>query len=71
MAKNVIVLHGASMNGHGKFRKKLSRPQFQKFMTEHPSAVVVMEACGNAHYRAREMTRLGHEVKLIALLDVD
>ncbi|NGO52101.1 IS110 family transposase [Allomesorhizobium camelthorni] len=37
---NVIVLHGVSMNGHLKFRKKLSRLQFQKFMTEHPSAVV-------------------------------
>src|SRR3546814_2262187 len=35
-------------------------------MAEQPPAVVVMEACGSAHYLAREMIRLGHEVKLIA-----
>jgi transposase len=54
------------MTGQPKFRKKLSRQSFPKFMAEQPPAVVVMEACGSAHYWAREMTRLGHEVKLIA-----
>lgn len=49
-----------------KFRKKLSRQSFLKFMAELPPAAVVMEACGSAHYWAREMIRLGHEVKLIA-----
>jgi len=54
------------MTGQVKFRKKLSRPQFHKFMTEHPPCVVVLESCGGAHYWAREVIRLGHEVKLIA-----
>lgn len=53
------------MVGELKFRKKLTRPQFEKFMTEHDPAVVVMEACGGAHYWARVMSELGHEVKLI------
>ena len=66
LAKNVFQLHAASMTGQPKFRKKLSRQGFGKFMAEQPPAVVVMEACGSAHYWAREMTRLGHEVKLIA-----
>jgi transposase len=66
LAKSVFQLHGASMAGHVKFRKKLSRLQFRKFMTDHPPALVVMEACGSAHYWARELTHLGHEVKLIA-----
>src|SRR3546814_7956749 len=35
-------------------------------MAEQSPAVVVMEACGSAHYWARAMIRLGHEVKLIA-----
>ncbi len=35
-------------------------------MAEQPPAIVVMEACGSAHYWAREMKTLGHEVKLIA-----
>ena len=47
-------------------RKKLSRRGFPDFMASLPPAVVVMEACGGAHYWAREMVRFGHEVKLIA-----
>jgi transposase len=48
------------------FRKKLSRGQFFRFMSEQPPALVVMEACGSAHYWARELVKLGHAVKLIA-----
>lgn len=66
LAKNVFQVHGASLTGQVKFRKKLSRLQFRKFMAEQPAAVVVMEACGSAHYWAREMAKYGHEVKLIA-----
>jgi len=66
LAKNVFQLLGASMTGEVRFRKKLTRPQFLKFMTEHPAAVVVMEACGGASYWARELVKAGHEVKLIA-----
>ncbi len=53
------------MSGDVKFRKKLTRPQFLKFMAERAPVVVAMEACGSANYWAREMSRLGHEVKLI------
>jgi transposase len=66
LAKNVFQLHGASMTGQPQFCKKLSRQNFSRFMAEQAPAVVVMEACGSAHYWAREMIRLGHEVKLIA-----
>jgi transposase len=66
LAKTVFQLHAASMAGQPKFRKKLSRQSFSKFMAAQPPAVVVMEACSSAHYWAREMIRLGHEVKLIA-----
>lgn len=66
LAKSVFQLHGASMVGELKFRKKLTRPQFEKFMAEQDPAVVVMEACGGAHYWARVLFELGHKVKLIA-----
>jgi transposase len=66
LAKSVFQLHGASMMGELRFRKKLSRAQFRKFMGDHPPAIVVMEASGSAHCWAREMIGLGHEVKLIA-----
>jgi transposase len=65
-AKNVFQRHGASMTGDGKYRKKLSRGQFLRFMSEQSPALVVMEACGSAHYWARELVKLGHAVKLIA-----
>lgn len=66
LAKNVFQLHAASMAGHLKFRKKLTRAQFPKFMAEQLPSVVVMEACASASYWARELAKLGHEVKLIA-----
>lgn len=66
LAKTAFQLHGASMTGQVKFRKKLTRPQFRQFMTGQSPAVVVMEACGSASYWARELAKLGHEVKLIA-----
>ncbi len=66
LAKNVFQLHGASMTGQVLFRKKLTRAQFRKFMADQLPCVVVFEACGSASYWAREMTALGHEVKLVA-----
>lgn len=66
LAKNVFQVHGASMAGHLKFRKKLARSQFMQFIAKQAPAIVVMEACGSASYWAREVRKLGHEVKLIA-----
>ena len=66
LAKTVFQLHAASMTGQPKFRKKLSRQSFPKFMAEQPPAVVVMEACGSAHFWANKLQRLGHTVKLMA-----
>lgn len=66
LAKRVFQLHGASMSGQVKFRKKLSREQFRAFMAQHPACNVVFEACGSASYWAHEVQAMGHEVKLIA-----
>jgi len=66
LAKNVFQLHGASLTGEVKFRKKLSRLQFRKFMEDQPASIVVFEACGGAHFWTREMQQLGHQAKLIA-----
>lgn len=66
LAKRVFQLHGATMAGEVKFRKKLSREQFRAFMASQPACLVVFEACGSASYWAREMIELGHEVRLIA-----
>ena len=55
LAKRVFQIHGASTTGQVKFRKKLTREQFRRFMSEQPACIVVFEACGSASYWAREM----------------
>ena len=35
-------------------------------MAQLPRATVGMEACGGAHYWARQLRQQGHEVKLMA-----
>ena len=59
-------MHCATAKGEVVFRKKLSRKQFLEFMQSHPKCRVAMEACATAHYWARSLTVLGHEVRLIA-----
>ncbi|WBU63541.1 hypothetical protein PAE61_14445 [Paracoccus aerodenitrificans] len=59
LAKSVFQIHGASMTGHVKFRKKLTRAQFRNFVSEQPACLVVFEACSGANYWVREMAVLG------------
>lgn len=66
LAKRVFQIHGTTMAGEVKFRKKLAREQFRVFMAAQPACLVVFEACGSASYWAREMEALGHEVRLLA-----
>lgn len=66
LAKSVFQVHGASMSGEIRFQRKLSRQAFGTFMAKQPASIVAMEACGSAHYWARVLTGLGHEVRLIA-----
>jgi transposase len=65
-SKHIFVLHGVDEVEQPVLRKKLSRKQVLDFFAELPSTVVGMEACGAAHYWARELIKLGHEVKLMA-----
>ncbi|MFZ3584316.1 IS110 family transposase [Loktanella sp. DJP18] len=66
LAKTVFQVHGDLQTGEVQFRKKLTRKQFPAFMAQQKPAMVIFEACGSAHFWAREMEVLGHEVKLIA-----
>jgi transposase len=64
-AKNVFPAHGADASGLGVLRRKPRRDQVLAFFRQLPSCVVAMEACGGAHFRGREIGKLGHEVRLI------
>ena len=46
--------------------KQLSRRQLLSFVANLPRCLVAMEACASAHYWAREIEKLGHQVRLIA-----
>ena len=66
IAKSVFQAHGADASGGVVFRKKIGRARLLEFFASQPPCTVAMEACGGAHHWAREITKLGHEVKLIA-----
>ena len=65
LAKHIFQLHGADSAGAVVFRKKLRRGQLLAFLATLPPCTVAMEACGSAHYWGREITKLGHTVRLI------
>ncbi|SET56459.1 Transposase [Thorsellia anophelis DSM 18579] len=46
--------------------KKLRRAEVLKFFSDSEPCLIGLEACGTAHYWARELIKLGHKVKLIA-----
>ncbi len=64
-AKQVFQLHGVDNEGNAILRRRLRRSEVLKFFSKVPSCVVGLEACGGAHYWAREIKALGHEVRLI------
>ena len=65
IAKNVFQVHGVDQHGKVVLRKRLSRGQVLAFFANLPRCVIGLEACGGAHYWARELTKLGHEVRLM------
>ncbi|MFC7478623.1 IS110 family transposase [Dankookia sp. GCM10030260] len=65
LAKSVFQVHGIDAAGGVVLRRKLRRAELLEFFAALPAALVGMEACGGAHYWARELTRLGHTVRLM------
>ena len=65
IAKNVFQVHAAHAQGRAVVKRKLTRGKVLEFFATLPLAWSVLEACGAAHYWARELTRLGHEVRLM------
>ena len=65
LAKSVFQLHGIDANGNVVLQKTLRRGRVLAFLTKIPPCLIGMEACATAHYWAREITSLGHKVRLI------
>lgn len=47
-------------------RRKLRRADVLRFFSSQPPCIVGMEACATSHYWAREIGRLGHDVRMMA-----
>jgi transposase len=65
IAKSSFQLHGVAASGRTTLRRKLKRRQVLEFFANLPPCRIGMEACGGAHYWARQLTGLGHEVRLM------
>ena len=65
LAKSIFQVHAVDAEGHVVVRKALRRAQVLPFFAKLPSCLVGMEACGTSHHWARELAKLGHEVRLM------
>ena len=65
LAKSVFQVHGVDAAGQVVVRKSLRRSQMLPFFAKLPSCLVGIEACGTSHHWARELIKLGHEVRLM------
>jgi transposase len=70
LAKSVFEVAVSRRPGVVAERHRLSRPGFARFLAQQAPATIVMEACGTAHYWAREAQARGHEVRLLPPRDV-
>ena len=65
IAKNVFQLHCVDRQTGEIERIKLRRNEVLPYFARRTPAVVAMEACGGAHWWARQLQQLGHTVRLL------
>ncbi len=66
LAKDVFQIHGVDSQEKVIVRKQLRRSQMLAYFGKIQPCLIGMEACGGAHYWARELQKQGHTVKLMA-----
>src|SRR4029079_11494854 len=65
IAKNVFQLHGVDAAGRVLIRRKVRRNQLLPLLSTVEPCLIGMEACATAHHWARELTVIGHDVRLM------
>jgi transposase len=65
IAKHVFQLHGVDRSGKTVIQRKLRRAEVLKFFSKLEPSLVGIEACHGSHFWARELTALGHTVRLL------
>ena len=66
LAKHLFQLHGVDAAGAAVVKRKLRRSQVLAFFERLEPCLVGMEACAGAHFWARELQALGHDVRAVA-----
>src|SRR5919106_2138900 len=66
LAKKIFHLVGTDTTGKIVWRKRLTRHALVPFMAQLPPVTIGLEACGGAHYWARQLRQQGQQVKLMA-----
>jgi transposase len=65
LAKSIFQVHAVDGAGQVVVRKALRRAQVLPFFAKLPPCLISMEACGTSHHWARELVKVGHEVRLV------
>ena len=65
LAKQVFQVHGVDDAGRPVLKKRLRRAELRAFFAGLSPCLIGMEACASAHYWARELAAVGHEVRLM------
>ncbi len=66
LAKNVFQVHGVDGKGKTVLRKRLARKAVPPFFANLTPCLIGMKAQGSSNYWARELIKLGHEVRLMS-----
>ena len=65
IAKTVFQVHGIDAAGEVVLRRRLTRARLMPFFSKLAPCLVGIEACASAHHWARELKKLGHDVRLM------
>ncbi len=65
IAKSVFQVHGVDAVGNVVIRRQLKRRSVLAFFEKLPRCLVGIEACASAHHWSRELSALGHTVRLM------
>ncbi len=65
IAKSVFREHGVDERGRVVLKRRLTRGKVLEFFANLARSVISLEACGGAHYWARELRKLGHDARLM------
>jgi transposase len=66
LAKNTFSLHGIDVHGKVFLKKTVSRNKLLLTLANVPPCLIGLEACSGSHYWAREIGKLGHDVRIMA-----